>query len=207
MARTNYVKSARARKEGRDPRKCCTCGQPILVGSPYYWNQPSRFSARFNWHASCNAPRPSALEPNEKRSTAMAAVEQANDDLDTYRGVEIEVGGEVTLVDDVQGVLNQLAEGLREAAEMWRESAQAIEDGFQHPTSQSDEYNEFADQLEQAADSLEYVDFPDMPTEEDIDTGVAEHERQTLEELLEAWRDEVLDAADTAVNDAEGDLP
>lgn len=29
MARTNFVKSARARKEGRSPRRCCTCGKPI----------------------------------------------------------------------------------------------------------------------------------------------------------------------------------
>ena len=74
-------------------------------------------------------------------------------------------------------------EAVREVAEEYRESAQAIEDGFGHPTYQSDELNERADELDGWADDVEGVDFdewdPDPDDErwedEDMDSAESDH--------------------------------
>lgn len=71
--------------------------------------------------------------------------------------------------DDVQSALDEAASGIRELAEGRRESAQAIEEGFGHPTSQSEELESHADELDQWADSTETANIPDLPGPEEGD--------------------------------------
>jgi len=140
VTRINLVASARARKDGRPERKCYACHLPIAVGTAYRWAQPSRYSARIDWHDACPAPAPSALESNEKRSMAMAAFEAAYDDAEALRD-----SGADAIKDEAEALLSCLSDALGEVEEMYRESAANIEDGFGHPTSSSEEQEEMAD--------------------------------------------------------------
>lgn len=204
MSRIYTVQAARKTKSGDRP-KCYTCREPIEVGQSYQYCEPSRFSPRFSWHATCTAPRPSVLEPNEKRSAAMAAFEDAWDALDALpadlEGVIADAAANDTDVkqEDIDQAMREaaaelltaLADALGEVAEMWRESAQSIEDGFQHATYQSDEMNENADTIDSAISDLESFDADDRVDE------------ATDEDYIEAIVEQVRDAIDQA----EGEMP
>lgn len=177
MARTQHVKSARARLKGRAPFTCYSCRKPIEPGQEYYWNQPSRFHAQVSWHAGCPHPPASMLESNEKRARAYEAFEQATADLQA-----LEVDG--VPVDDldcsITSILEACAEGINEAAEMWREAASNIEDGFGHSTFQSDEMNDHADVYEDVASSVEQITW-DVPEGDDDD--LPERLAQVIEDV------------------------
>ena len=85
MSRITTVASARKRKAGNEPHVCYSCHEDIAEGQAYSWAQPSRYSARINWHATCPTPPSSMLEANEKRSAAMAAFENGYDAIDELR--------------------------------------------------------------------------------------------------------------------------
>jgi hypothetical protein len=183
MARAEYIKSARASKFDRT---CYTCRQPIEVGQGYARNQPSRYSPTYQWHTACASPPASVLETNDKRSQAMAAFEDAYASLDAI-GDDIEG-------DEVESALTDLrdtaAEGVREAAEMWREAQQSIEDGFGHATYQSDEMGDHADTYDGVADTIESIDIE--PWHEDND--------------LDEYRTEQIENMRAGLGEAEGDL-
>ena len=69
--------------------------------------------------------------------------------------------------EDVQSALDDVAEAIRELAEESREAASNIEEGFGHPTSQSEEAEQRADDLEGWADEIEQADIPDLPEPEE----------------------------------------
>lgn len=193
MARTEFIKSARKTKRGTRPI-CCTCRQPIEVGQSYYKNSPSRFSSTYSWHAECKAPAPSQLEPNEKRSTAMAAQESAHEDLDALADSD----EYAELVSNVESILEACAEGFNEAAGMCEESADNIESGFGHETESSELQREMAQTYESSADELtNWSVLSDMPERQDFDSD------EEYADSLPDWRDEVIDSARSAVDDAE----
>lgn len=187
MARTEFIKSARKTKTGARPT-CCTCDEPIAVGQSYYRNQPSRFSGAYSWHVDCAPPAPSALESNDKRARAMEAFEAAAAEL---AGLDPGSYAESdALLADVGQIIEDCATGVREAAEMWTESADSIEDGFGHSTSQSDELREHAEVYEGVADEVEAVE------REDWDDG---------DDFAE-WAQGVIDAVAAGLDDAAGGL-
>jgi hypothetical protein len=195
VAVTQHIKSARKTKDGTRP-VCCTCHQPIEVGQGYYKNSPSRFSTTFTWHEGCPGPRDSALEANEKRSTAYAACEDAHEAVDAIDGVYKDGESDVTddqtrarlVMEEVTDIFNALQEGIDAAAEMWRESASNIEDGFGHETEKSQEMNDHADTYESAGQ--EAADSTDQVTEWDPEAGF------TFEEWLDNVRTEAHEAID-----------
>lgn len=71
--------------------------------------------------------------------------------------------------EDVTALLEQVAEDIRALAEEKRESASNIEDGFGHTTSQSEELESIADELETWADDVEQTEVPELPEPEDVD--------------------------------------
>lgn len=169
MATIEHVNKAR---KAQGP--CYTCDKPIEAGQAYDWFKANRFSRRYVWHHDCQQPRGSVLEANEKRSTAMAAFEDAYDavdairtNLDTYQeapeGHTDEDGtwtpeiAAAALLDDLRAAAGSCVEGVANAAEMWHESANNIEDGFGQATSQSDEMNERGDDWEQVASDIETI--------------------------------------------------
>jgi hypothetical protein len=196
MSRINYVASARKRKDGKAPHECYDCDQPIIEGQSYAWAQPSRYSARINWHSTCKAPPPSRLEANEKRSTAMAAFENGYDAIDLLRneddrGTDFDPEAFVERIKDE--VLNVVGEGVREAAELWRESATNIEDGFGHPTSMSEEFEGYADDVDGVADEVEGIEPEEYDAEQYND--------------VDEWIDATLDSVVDELGSIEGNLP
>jgi hypothetical protein len=181
MARITTVEKAQKSKR---ERTCYSCHQSIEVGQSYRWTQPSRYSMRYNWHIDCAMPPGSALETNDKRATAMAAFENLYDNLGSLL-TDAENDPDFDLEDAVSSALTDAADEVEQAAEMWRESQQAIEDGFGHATYQSDEMAERADEYDGVAQSLQAID-----TTPDDD--------QPVDEYIERIRDEV--------SSAEGDL-
>ena len=75
----------------------------------------------------------------------------------------------VESVEDVEGILSEAAEAIRELAEQRRESAQNIEDGFGHATYQSEQLESDADELDSWADEVEGTDVPELPEPENTD--------------------------------------
>lgn len=76
---------------------------------------------------------------------------------------------DVSSEDEVTELLESAANTVREIAEARRESAQSMEDGIGHPTSQSQELEDQADQLESWADEIETAQVPEMPEPEEED--------------------------------------
>jgi hypothetical protein len=163
VAQTQHIKSARKTKDGDRP-DCYTCHKPIEVGQGYYKNSPSRFSRTYTWHEGCPGPRSSALESNDKRGQAYAACEDAEDAVNAITGVykaEDDPLSNVAdedfdtrarlLMEELTDIFTTLGEGVEEAAELWRESASNIEDGFGHETEKSQEMNDHADVYSDAA--------------------------------------------------------
>jgi hypothetical protein len=196
MSRITTVASARKRKDDRDPYVCYSCHEDIAEGTAYAWTQPSRYSARINWHATCPTPPGSMMEANEKRAAAMAAFENGYDAIDELRKYDGEGEGIDTdeFVERIKDeVLNVVGEGVREAAELWRESASNIEDGFGHSTSMSEEFESNADEVESIADEVEGIE-PE------------EYEAEQYNSIAE-WIDATLDSVVDELGSIEGNLP
>lgn len=202
MAATQHIKSARKTKDGERPT-CYTCHQPIEVGQGYYKNSPSRFSPTYSWHEGCPSPRSSVLESNEKRGVAYGACEDAHDAVDTIDGVlPLQEGGvpieapiEVRakyVMDEVGDIFTALAEGIEGAAEMWRESATNIEEGFGHETERSSEMNDHAEVYSDVASEAEQG--ADQVNGWDPDAGFD----------FEEWLDNVRTEAHEAIEGIEG---
>lgn len=191
---TTHVTSARKTKDGVRPI-CCSCGNDVEIGQSYDWFQANRFTRKLAWHSSCKAPRPSALEANEKRSTLMAAFETAYDEIQSLRTLSPEKLVEVT-ISNFNEIIEAVAEAFREVQEAYEEGASNIEDGFGHSTSASEQQTEWAEQCETAADGL---DSPDWDTELEI----AEDDEDTLADRIDALCEE----AEGKLSDAESEIP
>lgn len=196
MAATQHIKSARKTKDGERPT-CYTCHKPIEIGTGYYKNSPSRFSPTFSWHEGCPGPRASVLESNEKRGTAYGACEDAEDAVDALNGVYTTDNGTPIdddesraklVIEDLRGIFEAMAEGITSAAEMWRDSASNIEDGFGHETERSQEMNDHADVYEDCASTIEQGT-------DDVTEWDPTHEL-TFEEWLDQAKQEAHDAID-----------
>jgi hypothetical protein len=219
MAVIEHVNKAR-KAQG----SCHACHREIEAGSAYNWFRANRFSPRYAWHTDCPAPRGSVMESNEKRSTAMAAFEDAYDEVDRIRGkldeyqtapesyLEAQKGVDApwtpetaaeSLLDDLRDISTTCGNGVSEAAEMWRESASNIEEGFGQATSQSDEMNERADDWEQVAMDVERC--PDDVDEWDASQWVAEDEDDPWTAWTE-WAEQALDSFNDLLGDQEGAL-
>lgn len=153
--------------------KCEKCSTEIKPGDPYKWVKPKSgpYGGRKRTRcAACPNWRSSELTSSPALSTLYAAQETFADDLAAAETAE-----------DVKAALEALAEGVREAGEVYRESASNIEDGFGHSTYQSEELNEKADALESAADEIENADVEDF----DEDAARSDVEAEILSEYLD----------------------
>jgi uncharacterized phage infection (PIP) family protein YhgE len=99
--------------------------------------------------------------------------------------------------------MEEAADAVEEVGEQYSEGASSIEDGFGHPTSQSEEMTDHADEcsdwasaLRDALDSLS--EFDDSDDEDEDDT---EKTDLTDEEKFDAWRQEVFTAMQDAANE------
>lgn len=182
VAKVKHV--AKARKH---QGKCQACGAEIKAGDPYkWWTIGFRSRSKSKRCGTCPVPPASQRESNEK----VAAIYAAEEDLTKALA---EAGDR----EAVQEALTNAAEQIREAGELWRESAQNIEDGFGHETEQSIEQTEKADAADSWADEIEQVrDAMDETPDEDEEALT-----ETPEEYLERIREEARSAFDDNMMD------
>lgn len=157
-------------------RRCEKCGAEIAVGDPYKWIKPKSgpYGGRVRVRCvSCPRWRPSETTSSAALSTLYGAQEAAEDELAAWDRYDLS---------GLESLLDDLASGVREAGEVYRESAQNMEDGFGHSTYLSDELNEKADALESAADEVESA--KDNLEEFDEDSARSEVEDDVLAEYL-----------------------
>lgn len=134
--------------------QCESCSAEILPGQPYKWVQPKNGGRRTRC-GDCPT-----WQPWDLSSALWARIAQIQDGFDV---------SDVDNPDDVRAALGEMAEEIRGLAEEKRESQSNIEDGFGHPTSQSDELGETADSLESWADDIDNADVPELPEPEECE--------------------------------------
>lgn len=199
MARTNYVRRARQRHD-RDNNplpnhKCETCTNEIVPGSPYKWVKPK--IGPFGGPKRIRCQDCPDWRPWDLSNSLSAQLSRVSHEFqDRLTGVDS--------VDDVKQALSEVADEIRGIAEDKRESAQNMEEGFGHATSQSDDLNETADNLDSWADEIESAEPPEFPEPEEQDCEhCADEEDQgcehctdgrmtpdePTEEQIEEWRD------------------
>lgn len=139
-----------ARVQQREARKRYVCGRVncgrfIEVGETYYVAKPYRAPKIIR----CinHPPRASETTSSEKLS-AVYAVQEELDDLEISK-----YDDQQALADDVGGI----AERAHEAAQMFEESADNIEDGFGHSTMQSDELRDQGSEVDSWADEIDQI--------------------------------------------------
>lgn len=147
-------------------RSCGKCGQEIKVGDPYKWVKPKSGPYGGTMRVRCiKCPswRPSELTGSAALSALYGAQEAAEDEISNWDREDIS---------GLESLLEDLASGIREAAEVYEESAQNMEDGFGHETYLSEELrekaqtlNDQADEVESAKDDLEEFDEDDARSE------------------------------------------
>lgn len=190
-----HVKKARKSKK---VRKCGECQHEIQPGEMYKYARQRVGYPRFGtvvryWCADHYPGRYEFIQSAKRRALA-----EATDTLDEALAGDFDM-------DTATDVFESAASDVEDIAEMHRESAQNIEDGFGHPTSQSEEFNEKADQVEQAAESLRSADFPPEPESPDPDDE--EWTERWIEEdadrKWEEWRNEVRELASELMGEVE----
>lgn len=181
MPRVNSVKRCR-----KSPGSCGKCGKKIAKGKPYIWWK-FRYGGKRVRCDECPRPRASELINSPKLSAIQAARESIEDAVASFRSDHD--------FDALHSALEDAAESVREVAEEYRESAQNIEDGFGHSTSQSDELNERGDAVEAGADHIDDVASRLEEFDEDAEENETDDDREARRE---EWAEAVADEADEA---------
>ena len=136
----------------------------------------------------CPAWRPSELTSSPHLATLYGAQEALSDALADL-SLDPQDVDESTATDEITALAETFAEGVREAAEGYRESAQAIEDGFGHSTYVSEELEQKADDLDSWADDFDCVDAadPSFPDEPDEPLDGKDPSDDDYDEVADAW--------------------
>lgn len=170
------VRQARAGKD----YECGRCHNPIKKGDTYRWAKPG-FRARVKkircMEPTCRFRRSELTTSN--MGAAYAAQETAEDTI-----------ADATNLEDIKAAMSDVAEGFREVSEQYQEASDNWAGGQGH-----DEWQEWADQLEEAAGTCE-----DWEPEEDVshdEDVVAEDGAEEIddvdEDVLQAWKDDALE--------------
>lgn len=171
--------------KARKPGMCEACGKTIEVGQGYRSIKP-RYGAKRKRHLTCPVWTRSEMTTNDKLSALYAAIESAEGDIAAWgqEWLSAPVAEDAEAMrDELTAVLSQAAESVREVAEMYRESASNIEEGFGHATSLSEDMENNADEVESFADDIETTDLPDIP---ELDTEMDEWIEEAREAAQEA---------------------
>lgn len=137
-------------------RKCGKCGVEITVGSPYKWIKPK--SGPYGGHlmVRCEAcPTWQVWDYSSSMSAQLAQI-----------AYELPSTDDANSPDDVEQILADAAQAVRDIADQKQESADNIEEGFGHTTYQSEELADIASSLNDWADEIEGADVPELPEPE-----------------------------------------
>lgn len=201
------------------PLRCGSCGDPINIGDPYKWVAPRAHRAARGFkkvrHTSCPGWQPSELTSSQHLATIYAGQEAAQDSIAALTLPAIVEDAEA-FVAELEEIATAAADDIMGAAESYRESAEAIEEGFGHPTYQSEElennayeieswcdeigslsFEEFAEEFACAQCGLEEQDeFHDDPPDEEDETYDEYHEYDEDPSPLEDWAMEQIEMLD-----------
>ena len=130
-----------------------------VLGDSYAWIKFRHSPKRVRCSKSECRFRNSDLTQSDKLSRLYAAVEQADDAAAGW-------DGESGTTDDLQQVLQDLADEVREVAQEYTDSADNIEQAFTGGSTTADECREKAESLESYAGELEGTSFEDWEAEE-----------------------------------------
>jgi hypothetical protein len=170
------TKTVADKNKPKPPETCTACHLPIKIGTPYKWIQPKSGpygGRRMSRHEAC--PSWQVWDYSNSLSAQLARVAH-----DFWEAVDQAEG-----TDDVQSALDDAGASIEEIAGQKREGAENIESGFGHSTSQSEELESMADELETWASDVTSATIPDVPEceectdgQKECDTcgGVGEHE-------------------------------
>jgi hypothetical protein len=143
-------------------QNCIRCHKPIVIGESYRWAK-GRFSHKRVIHAECGGFKASETTDNDKLVQAYS-VQESMDEMEW-----------TNFGDAKADVLTWVGE-IEEVADMYRESAEAIRDGFGHDTSQSEEADEHAEEADDWAatvkDCLDDLSFEDDDASEEAEEEV-----------------------------------
>lgn len=177
--------------------RCDKCGTEIKPGDPYKWVKPK--SGPYGGYMRTRCAACPTWRQSELSSSKMAEIYALQEEID-----QIAEGCETP--DDLIAAASDAAEQVRQVAEEYREGASNIEDGFGHPTYQSEELEQKADELESWADEIESTDFDEFEasecdhrnaeTDDDATPGNAENcedcgDDGTLLEDTDQWNEEM----------------
>lgn len=158
---------------------CEACGTEIKPGQPYKHVTPkagpSGRGVQRNRCAACPTWHYWDLSNSLSARCAQIAHEHEAEGLDSAEGY---ADAATAAVDEIRAL-----------AEEKSESAQNIEDGFGRATSQSEELAEQSSQLQEWADTVEQVEFPQAPDEADFDLEDDEGPEGTYEDAYQEWQD------------------
>lgn len=186
MARfTKHKKSSRG-----EAFRCCRCVEPISVGQEYYtW--AFAFGATYYQHATHGIPKPSQLTQS-KLSGVYAAIEAAEEDLSSAVSVE-----------DLQIALASCKDAIEEVRDEYQEGLDNMPDGLRDAATETQEkidaLDDFASSLESCADNLEEFDEDEPEIDEQVIKDWEDSEPEVDDEVEHAkWelREPVVTAAD-----------
>lgn len=129
-------------------RSCIRCHEPVVKGQGYKWVQEYRGPKRVI-HTTCGNFKSSELTGNDKLQQLYAVQE----DIQAW----IDMINITTTKEDLDEFMSECVTTVEEVAEMYRESASAIEDGFGHTTTQSEDAEANADACDEWAMALGQV--------------------------------------------------
>jgi hypothetical protein len=211
MARTHIVKKAQ-KDQGRCQSPTCSHeSREIKIGDSY-----KHFSIRAYkggrgtkkvYHVDCHVP--------QSHRTTSAQLGMIYDAQETAQAELVALDNTAT-PDDFQAIAEAAAQGIREAGEMYVESADNMESGFGTATSISDEIREKGEGCESWADEIESAGQDIEEFDEDLARGEAEEENDAedfdeeseredaiesaIEDRRQTWFDEQVSAVEDAIN-------
>ena len=168
------------------PLNCDFCDEPINIGQAYKWTAPRAHRAaaghKKSRHEEHPSWRPSQMTTSPYLSAIYAAGEGVEDALNTAT-IPTDPDDAEAFIEELKDTAQQATDELEAVAEQYEESSSNIEDGFGHPTYQSEELQERADEVRGWADELGYIDFEEFTL-----TGQWTDHGTVIS--AEAWRDD-----------------
>jgi hypothetical protein len=211
MARTHIVQKAQKDQGSCQSPTCSHESREIKIGDSY-----KHFSIRAYkggrgtkkvYHVDCHVP--------QSHRTTSAQLGMIYDAQETAQA-ELAALDNTATPDDFQAIAEAAAQGIREAGEMYVESADSMESGFGTSTYVSDEIREKGEGCESWADEIESAGQDIEEFDEDLARGEAEEENDAedfdeeseredaiesaIEDRRQTWFDEQVSAVEDAIN-------
>lgn len=199
MARLRYVKSFRGTSKTKDGcLTCSSCGHKIKKGDSYRWwaNKMGRSSfKRVRCSKATCTPKPWEYMTTSPHIAGLMQAEEAGQEA----VAAVEFGGDAEeFCSAIASAVQDIAGSVREVGEGYSEGAANMEEGFGHPTYQSEDLEQKGSQVDSQADEVdswepENIDLPDQEENEDEDD---------YEVVVNRWVEDVRDEATDAITDA-----